>query len=96
MPLNIRILRSGNISVSITGQQPFITAIDRNVLDVKYLSFRSDHRTALHMQFGNCLRNTLIVLFTVRGEMLKGNGFMIVKWIKMRMLEINCNQSNRL
>lgn len=40
MPLTIQILRSGNISVAITGRPPFITAFDRNVLDVNYLSFR--------------------------------------------------------
>lgn len=34
-------------------------------------------------------------VFTVRGEMQKGNGFMIVKMIKMIIPEINCNQSNR-
>lgn len=39
MPLTIRILKSGNISVAITGQPPFITAQDANVLDIKYLSF---------------------------------------------------------
>lgn len=39
MPLTIRILKSGNISVAITGQPPFIVANDSNVLDVKFLSF---------------------------------------------------------
>lgn len=39
MPLTIRIHKSGNISVAITGQQPFIVAHDSNVLDIKYISF---------------------------------------------------------
>lgn len=40
MPLTVRILKSGNISVAITGQLPFLTAFDPNVLDIKYISFR--------------------------------------------------------
>lgn len=40
MPLTVRIMKSGNISVAITGQPPFITAFDPNVLDIKYISFR--------------------------------------------------------
>lgn len=39
MPLTIRILKSGNITVSIADQPPFIEAHDSNVLDINYLSF---------------------------------------------------------
>lgn len=51
MPLTIRITKSGNISVAITGQPPFIAASDPNVLDIKYISFRLDkfYWIALHL-----------------------------------------------
>lgn len=39
MPLTIQIVKSGNITVAITGQPPFIAAHDTNVLDIKYISF---------------------------------------------------------
>lgn len=41
MPLTVRITKSGNISVTITGHSsPFISAFDQNVLDIKFISFR--------------------------------------------------------
>lgn len=40
MPLTIRITKSGNISIAITGQPPFISAYDPTVIDIKYISFR--------------------------------------------------------
>lgn len=47
MPLTVRILKTGNISISITGQPPFISAFDPNVLDIKYISFRWCNLTAI-------------------------------------------------
>lgn len=39
-PLTLRITRLGNISVAITGQSPFISYFDSDLLPVQYISFR--------------------------------------------------------
>lgn len=39
-PLTLRITKSGNISVAITSQPPFISYFDGDLLPVKYISFR--------------------------------------------------------
>lgn len=51
MPLTIRVTKSGNISVAIANQLPFLSAHDPHVLDIKYLSFRLAKRTFLFMVF---------------------------------------------
>lgn len=39
-PLTLRITKLGNISVAITGQPPFISYFDSDLLPIKYISFR--------------------------------------------------------
>lgn len=41
VPLTIRVVRNGTISVSVTGQKsPFIAYNDTDVINVQYISFR--------------------------------------------------------
>ncbi|XP_031620035.1 acetylcholine receptor subunit beta-like 2 [Contarinia nasturtii] len=54
MPLTVVITKSGNISITITGQSsPFLSAFDPNVLDIKYISF-STWGTAEAKYFYDC------------------------------------------
>lgn len=39
-PLTLRLTKSGNISVAITGQPPFMSYFDKDLLPIKYISFR--------------------------------------------------------
>lgn len=39
-PLTLRITKSGNISVAITGQPSFVSYFDKDLLPIKYISFR--------------------------------------------------------
>lgn len=61
MPLAIRILKSGNISVAITGQPPFIMTHDSNVLDIKYLSFSYVFLEKKILQLDNIYNTNLIL-----------------------------------
>lgn len=81
MPLTLRISKAGNISVSITGQPPFISAMDPNVLDIKYISFRFGK----HTSFFDKIIDNLFVEFNpfiiVLGGLPKESGSTIVRMI---------------
>lgn len=91
MPLTIRIHKSGNISVAITGQPPFIVAHDSNVLDIKYLSFSYVFLQQQQNSFKYKIRFVVFLnqfdLFDnkVRGVMPKENGFTTVKRIQVEI-----------